>query len=83
VFITSAFIGFGDNLLNTIFSEIITRDYQGKSEIYALKSFVMSLVFAVLLLINILVKHEAKYSFILAIFVYQIISNIASVHLGP
>lgn len=43
----------------------------------------MSLVFATLLLINILVKDEVRYSFILAIFAYQIFSNVASVHLGP
>ncbi|KAL4441628.1 hypothetical protein ABPG74_021560 [Tetrahymena malaccensis] len=82
-FLCSGFIGFGDNLLNCVLSEIITKDYHGKSEIYALKSCVMSLVFAALLLINVLVQHEAKYSFILAIFIYQIFATFASANLGP
>lgn len=57
-------------MLNTVISEVMTNVFQGKSEIYALKSLMMSLVFSILLLINIFLKDSQPFYFLLVLFSY-------------
>ncbi|KAL4460337.1 hypothetical protein ABPG74_000088 [Tetrahymena malaccensis] len=81
-FFCAFLFGFCDCCLQSLISIISSKDYSGKEQIFAVKYLVSSIFLVLTVAINILLKNQEVYYFIMIIFIFQIMASYAVISLN-